>query len=248
MHLLRLSRNLIGQDYVVGDIHGHFDELERLLDDARFDPARDRLISVGDCIDRGPHSERAIRYHREPWFYSVRGNHEALLLGAQGYEPGLYEVWMRNGGEWAEAVSDELLADLADIYNDLPYVIEVDTAHGLVGVVHADLPVLKDWDSFTAKLEKGKVSDKDLQVMLWSRDSYRRLRMSMLYPGTVEPGEVEGVYKVYVGHSIVARPRTLGNMVFIDTGAYAGGQLSAIELSTERVVSVQSAPYFEQLA
>lgn len=248
MHLLRLPRNEHGKDYVVGDIHGHFNELEKLLGQAKFDRSRDRLISVGDGIDRGPESEKALRYLREPWFFSVLGNHEALLMAAQDFEPGMYEIWMRNGGDWAEQASEELLDELVDIYQTLPYVIEVDTVNGLVGVVHADLPAVKSWQDLTSKLEQGKFKKKEMQTMLWSRESYRSLRLAMLQPGTHTGKDISGVHRVYVGHSIVARPRPLGNMMFIDTGAYAAGMLSMIELASETIYSVQGAPFFEKLA
>ena len=238
MHLLRLDRNLNGQDYVVGDIHGHFDEFDQLLQDVSFNPEVDRIISVGDYIDRGPHSARALEYLEKPWFYSVKGNHEAMLAASLNYEPGIYDVWMRNGGEWSEQVSEEVLQQFADIYNELPYIIEVDTIHGPVGVVHADLPEAENWEKLLSKLEKGKLKDDQLQVMLWSRNSYRRLRMAMLYPGSYDAQGIEGVHRVYIGHSIVGQPREFGSFFFIDTGAYANGQLTMVNLASEQVFAI----------
>ena len=40
-------------DYAIGDIHGCLDKVLRLLDVLRYDPAADRLIFLGDYIDRG---------------------------------------------------------------------------------------------------------------------------------------------------------------------------------------------------
>jgi serine/threonine protein phosphatase 1 len=50
----KLPANTQGTDYVVGDLHGCFKLLERLLADVQFDKANDRLFSVGDLADRGP--------------------------------------------------------------------------------------------------------------------------------------------------------------------------------------------------
>jgi serine/threonine protein phosphatase 1 len=55
-------------DYAIGDIHGCLDKLQRLLDVLRYDPAADRLIFLGDYIDRGPDSKGVVD----------------LLLGLQG--------------------------------------------------------------------------------------------------------------------------------------------------------------------
>jgi len=72
--------NVEGRDFVVGDLHGCFDELTKLMKYVRFDPKRDRLFSTGDLIDRGPNSEECLSLLDKSWFYPVLGNHEDLLL------------------------------------------------------------------------------------------------------------------------------------------------------------------------
>lgn len=233
MHILRLPQNKAGRDFVVGDIHGHFDEFEQLLRIIKFNPESDRLLCVGDYIDRGPDSERALHYLEQPWFYTVRGNHEAMMAAAHDFEPGVYELWMRNGGEWSERADDALIERMVEIYEGLPYVIEVETVHGKVGITHADVPEIENWEEFTTALERGKCSEKQLQALLWSRSSYRKLRMAKLYPGSYIPEKIPGVHRVYVGHSIVARPTIFGSLCFVDTGAYANGQLSTVDINAE---------------
>ena len=68
--------------YVVGDIQGCFKPFMQLLNDVNFDPAHDRLWSVGDLINRGPMNLSTLR-----WFYEHRdavtvvlGNHDLHLL------------------------------------------------------------------------------------------------------------------------------------------------------------------------
>ena len=76
----KLPSNTRGTDYVIGDLHGCFSLLERLLGEVHFDKSRDRLFSVGDLIDRGPESLRCLQLLAEPWFYAVQGNHENMML------------------------------------------------------------------------------------------------------------------------------------------------------------------------
>jgi len=68
--------------YAVGDIQGCFKPLKRLLKQVGFDKKIDRLWSVGDLVNRGPHNLDTLR-----WFYKNRksvtvvlGNHDLHLI------------------------------------------------------------------------------------------------------------------------------------------------------------------------
>ncbi|KAA6187675.1 symmetrical bis(5'-nucleosyl)-tetraphosphatase [Thiohalocapsa marina] len=61
--------------YAVGDIQGCYNELRHLLDHIGFDPAADRLWSVGDLVNRGPDSVSVLR-----WFKAL-GDRAAVVLG-----------------------------------------------------------------------------------------------------------------------------------------------------------------------
>ena len=41
---------------LIGDLQGCWDPLNRLLDEAGFSPSRDRLVVLGDLVNRGPAS------------------------------------------------------------------------------------------------------------------------------------------------------------------------------------------------
>ena len=87
--IVYLPANTQGKDYIVGDLHGCFSLLERLLQAVGFDKSQDRLFSVGDLIDRGPESLRCLQLLDESWFYAVQGNHEVML--AEFFSPYLLE-------------------------------------------------------------------------------------------------------------------------------------------------------------
>lgn len=238
-YVLRLAKNQKGKDFVVGDIHGHFELFELLLKEISFNKNEDRIICVGDCIDRGPESERILEYLREPWFYSVLGNHEEMLLMAQNPLSSIHSFWMDNGGEWAEEVADELIKEMAEQFLELPYAISIETEHGEVGVVHADIPNNYSWTKLLEKLSKNKVKKRELEALLWSRETYREYCKSIENNELTKEYNVSGVHKVYVGHNIVPVPSLFGNLTFIDTGAYCNGRLTAVNLTTEEAVIVQ---------
>lgn len=68
--------------FAVGDIQGCHDCLRALLDKAGFDPAADRLWSVGDLVNRGPRSLATLRFLKSlgERFTMVLGNHDLHLL------------------------------------------------------------------------------------------------------------------------------------------------------------------------
>lgn len=76
--------------WVIGDIHGCWETLQRLLDGIRWDPAEDELWLVGDLVNRGPRSLEVLRWARNNGdrIVSVLGNHDLHLLArARGLRP-----------------------------------------------------------------------------------------------------------------------------------------------------------------
>lgn len=74
--------------YVIGDVQGCFLTLQALLKKINFDSSKDKLIFLGDIINRGSHSLEMLRFlfQHQDCMTTVLGNHEifalALYLGA----------------------------------------------------------------------------------------------------------------------------------------------------------------------
>ncbi|HEY3597354.1 MAG TPA: metallophosphoesterase [Paraburkholderia sp.] len=215
--------NRVGRDFVVGDLHGCVDALRYLLREVGFDPARDRLFSVGDLVDRGMQSEAALALLDKPWFYAVLGNHEDTLCAVA--EGRLRRKWWYDiGGSWGESLSDERLRDYAQRLRLLPLVRVIGSGSERFNILHAE------FFGTDADLDRDQISNNVRQQLLWGRE---------LAMGNYDPTRQRGLSLTYCGHTPVRESVQVGAQMFIDTGAFGqGGKLTVVEALTERRWSV----------
>lgn len=137
--------NMDGRDFIVGDLHGCYDELQLLLKHVKFNEKQDRLFSTGDLMDRGPKSLECVSLLSQPWFFPVLGNHEDLILGKMETMEELQNV---PDDEIAEDLhlTDEEKAYLKgfkpykNYLLDMPLVMEIDhVLYDKIYIVHAEV-------------------------------------------------------------------------------------------------------------
>lgn len=204
----RLPRNEKGRDFIVGDIHGAYDAVIEGMRKASFNPERDRLISVGDLIDRGRGSSRVVGFLAQPYVHAVRGNHDHEFARLSTEEVRVLATVPRLRMGWAATMSDAALLEIRDALARLPLAMEIETPRGLVGVVHAQPMSGRSWQQFVAALESG--DEYAIECALEKREWLR----------SGSPEVVVGVGRVYVGHTTQeSGPRMFGNVVALDTGA-----------------------------
>jgi serine/threonine protein phosphatase 1 len=227
---------LPGRSFVVGDLHGRFDLLEQELEANGFDKAIDHLFSVGDLVDRGPYSTDALEYSKQDWFHHVKGNHELMTLTHGGTD------WhVSNGGKWFNDLPDFETKKLhAYGLNDAPFIMEVLTQSGKkIGLVHAGLPskqiqgnvfIVPHWDDLETYSDIWYEHNEE--ALVWGREQYYRARKASERPNVHRLAEftIEGVDHVFMGHTPIKAPLTVGNMSWIDTGAFATNVLTLVEV------------------
>jgi serine/threonine protein phosphatase 1 len=231
--------------YVIGDVHGRADLLAAMLAElarhaaASAPVARTKVVFVGDIIDRGPDSRKALALleearHRMPELITLLGNHEEMLLRSVAGDETALRNWMRFGG--AQTVESFGLAPLAEDADAVPYVAALRRA-----VPGAWIDWLKSWpltersgDYFIvhAGVKAGVALNRQARRdLLWAR------------AGFVDNLHDHGSVIVH-GHTISEAVELHPNRIGIDTGAYRSGTLSAICLEGMRteVLAVQGPP------
>lgn len=223
-----VEANGLGRDFVMGDVHGCFSLIEAALVLLHFDPAKDRLFSLGDLIDRGPESAQVAQFLQQPGIYGQRGNHEDHLLSLMGYDAAraaqvvpeafttaeLNHLYDNFGLGWWFELSARQKQDIAEALLALPLLSEIHTPRGTVGLVHAEVPPGMGWAEFKEAIEAGDPAVRN--AALWGR-SRQRLN---------DASGVSGVGRIFCGHSIVNKVTALGNVYYLDTGAFLSAQFS----------------------
>lgn len=120
--------------YVMGDIHGHLATFRALLHRLDLGP-EDRLICLGDMIDRGTDSAGVIKLIRsDSRIICIKGNHEQMAIQSITKEGNveLWQPWMQRGGKstWGsyilQAEGDLYLAKRT-FYSDAKWMEELPT-------------------------------------------------------------------------------------------------------------------------
>ena len=222
----QVATNTQGRDFAVGDIHGHFSRLQQALDRIGFNPVVDRLFSVGDLVDRGPQSEQSLEWLNRPWFFAVQGNHEALAMQLYAGQKLDLDMYRNSGGAWFLDASREKQRLYAGRFSEMPIAIEVMTAEGPVGLLHADCPFTR-WGQVRnylgGQFPRERRTD---EIFQWSRSRLKRN----------DTRGIDEVRAVIVGHTPLRVPKCLGNVFHIDTAGWSEGYFSFVDLATLEVL------------
>lgn len=207
--------------YVIGDIHGCSEEFRRLIDGLPLTPG-DRVVFLGDYIDRGPDSRGVVSYllsleqdYKEIDFVFLKGNHEDMLLSYLGLSGRHGDMFLINGGK----------ATLAS-YGIRPG--ELNARHSLALIPSSHLEfygrlrnyhLMDDYLCVHAGVRPQKpLAEQTDEELLWIRDVF-------IYRPHALP------YTVLFGHTPqVAVFYDLPYKVGLDTGLVYGNMLTCLEV------------------
>ena len=222
-----LPANTEGRDFIVGDLHGCFDELHALLKAVEFNPSVDRLFSVGDLIDRGPLNMECIDLVYQHWFFAVEGNHEGMMCDTiLRNNQNAKDTWLYNGGMWSVSVPKWQLKDAAARLDELPLVIVVGEGENRFNVVHAELKHTSQYSHTIYAPGEVDTLVTDDMIDNWGFSNYDEYDMT--WGRTIIGYSKESSHKyqdperlsiTYVGHTPSRKVLRAEQQIYLDTGA-----------------------------
>jgi len=213
-----------GRTWVISDVHGCLEVLQRTLKQAGYRPQQDRLVCLGDLIDRGPESYQTVRFVlSQPHVHVVLGNHEQFFLNAIGADGEFLEeedpfVWFMNGGSWSATMAASERSELWQEFKRFPLCLTVSRRDGSnIGICHAEPPT-DQWHDLDVQLSEPSLR----QRCLWGRQKLGGVNN--------QADQVVGVAWTVHGHTIVPGYQRVGNSWFIDLGSFATGRIAVVDI------------------
>ena len=205
----------------IGDIHGCWTELEALLDKASLS-ADDRIVALGDFVDRGPDSGRVLNFLAgEAQAMALMGNHERKHLRASRGElkPALSQQITR------QQLGETAYAEALAFMTTLPLFMASPEALLVHGFFEPGIPLEQQRDTVLA----GTLSGDFYLQKQYARPWYE------LYDGD---RPIVAGHHDYLG---TGQPLIWADRVWcIDTGCCRGNALTGLLLPEFKVISVKS--------
>lgn len=203
-----------GRLIAIGDIHGCVDALEALLEALQLGQ-NDALITLGDYVDRGPDSRQVldllIELYDAKRVIPLRGNHELMMMRARDSQAD-ERFWRNYGGD--EALASYATKERPGRLSDVPQRHWQFMATDCCDYVQTE-------DHIFVHAGVNKVLPLDEQI---EEDLFWQL--------LADRGPHCSGKTVICGHTTQhsGMPRNLGHTICIDTGAYCGGWLTALDV------------------
>jgi serine/threonine protein phosphatase 1 len=208
----------------IGDVHGCIDELSRLV--SAIAPTNDdRIVMLGDLVNRGPDGRGVVRLCREIGATALLGNHERRLLKARE-------------GRRMRKLGDNDLATFKSLKNDdWEYLEKMLPSYHIPSLntvfVHGGFLPFVPWN------EQGKSIVTMIQVIDEKGKPRKRSDAPLGCPHWSDLWI--GPQFVVYGHTPWREVRRTKWTLGLDTGCVYGGALSALVLPANEIVQVNAA-------
>ena len=203
--------------FAIGDIHGCRTHLIRMLDLIPWNPEKDRILFIGDYIDRGNDSKGVVdiveQIKREyPQTICLLGNHERMLLDYLGGRDRM--LYFFNGGgktleSYGLSARDNVVKGIPkshrEFFMNLQLYFETDDYLFVHAGLRPNIPLERQ----------------DPHDLVWIREDFFM-------------ADVQYEKTIIFGHTPFREPLVQPGKIGIDTGAVYGNKLTCIELPVKK--------------
>jgi predicted phosphodiesterase len=211
----------------IGDVHGCIEELKELLVKVSYDNTTDRLIYLGDILNKGPKSADVLRFIRKQNVECILGNNEVGFLEIVrngGYEDSsIYDVISDLGGE---------LDDYCQWIEKFPTYIEEDDFIA----VHAGIDPTKSVSESSVRIRT--------TIRTWDGEGKNLNNQNDPKWYELYTGEKVIVYGHYAAQKLQVRDKTIG----LDSGCVFGGELTCLIWPSREIVQVKAKKKYLQIS
>jgi serine/threonine protein phosphatase 1 len=227
--------------YVIGDIHGRSDLLDRISDEIKRDieknpPVPSLTVTLGDYVDRGPDSRGVLdRLIQNPFptrYIALKGNHEELFQTFLS-QPMIASRWRLLGGletlySYKIPVASLMLGKGFEEASSALRRAVPDEHLTFLGNLKLSLTIGEYFLCHAGVRPGVPLEDQKAEDLLWIRDEFLHSDRNF--------GKI-----IVHGHSLTEYPEIRPTRINIDTGAYATGRLTClvIEGTSRRFLSTR---------
>lgn len=226
--------------FVATDTHGYAAELKNCLEQAEFDYKVDKLIHLGDVVDRGPDSKGVVDLllsidNR----VCVRGNHDEVFrkwiyTGRHDFQ------WLQGGQQTIDSYVGKQARYMTKLDIPKTHIEFFDTQVSYYVDDQNRLFVHGGYDRHTL------ISEQDPHQLFWNRElfGYAANVEEFVSESPIRLFDVNKFSRVFIGHttttdlvnddgSIKTVPLYGGQVVGLDTGKCYGGKISLIDITDD---------------
>jgi len=263
------NHNKSGNTYAIGDVQGCFAGLMELLEKIDFNPRIDKLIFLGDVVNRGDKSLQTLDFIYKNNHQMVLGNHDYHLLACYFgiNKPNRKDTFLdilqsKNSKNLIEFLLNQDIV----LYQNNSFFVHAGLPHIFCKkqILETNIEIKENLSKDPEKFIKTTFGNQNIYLnnnknlqMQYAINGFMRMRfctengeLNFTHKQTKRPKNFKPWFefenqllttnKIYFGHWSALKNTNIKNIYPMDTGYVWGGELSCIRLEDNKVFSVNS--------
>jgi bis(5'-nucleosyl)-tetraphosphatase (symmetrical) len=209
----------------IGDVHGCYEELKLLLKKTKYKDGKDRLIFLGDLINKGPYSIEVVDFVRSGNHECIMGNHELGFLRSLE-DPSYFKKGFKKFYEELGAKREEVITWM----RGLPLYIEEEDFLCIHGGIQPGVPLENQKPRVATRIRTWGGDEDDLNDP--DNPPWHKL--------------YKGEKTVIYGHWAMQGYHKTKNTICLDSGCVWGGSLTGLIWPERKAVHIPALKQYKK--